>query len=330
MKIDCIYTLLEPPYFKDVYQKYTKVPRIVYTLPGYIGDDLLEIAGRRARPFQERGIDVGYRARRLPFYMGEGAQEKHKIGVEFRERAGSVGLRMDIETEEQKRIYGSKWYDFLANCRGVLGVEAGVSVFDVQDEARNECERRILEKPNIRFEEVWEQVLKKWEGKIPYRTISPRHFEAAAFRVVQILFEGRYSEIMRPMIHYIPLKKDFSNFDEVIRMFREEALCHELVENGYRDLVASGQYSYRRFIEGFDTEMRELGVDPGKMAGRVQTVDALLNRGKWYRHLRANLLSLRHYSFPGRGVVLFFARPIRRLYRRLRRRINPDSPFVGI
>ena len=27
---------------------------------------------------------------------------------------------------------------------------------------------------------------------------------------------------MEPMVHYIPLKKDFTNFDEVIRRFRDE------------------------------------------------------------------------------------------------------------
>ena len=60
-----------------------------------------------------------------------------------------------------------------------------------------------------------------WDWKIPYRTISPRNFEAAAFRVCQILYEGHYSGVMEPMRHYIPLRKDFSNFDEVVERFRD-------------------------------------------------------------------------------------------------------------
>jgi len=37
------------------------------------------------------------------------------------------------------------------------------------------------------------------------------------------------------MVHYIPLKKDFSNFEEVMRMYRDESLRRELTENCYRD-----------------------------------------------------------------------------------------------
>jgi len=70
--------------------------------------------------------------------------------------------------------------------------------------------------------------------------MSPRVFEAAAVRSCQILFEGRYSGILEPMVHYIPLKKDFSNFEEVLRRYRDESIRRELTENAHRDLIASG------------------------------------------------------------------------------------------
>ncbi len=85
------------------------------------------------------------------------------------------------------------------------------SIFDIDDTVRPQYERLTAEHPGISFDEAYAKLLHRFEDKIRYRTISPRHFEAAAFRVCQILFEGRYSEIMQPMIHYIPLKKDFSN-----------------------------------------------------------------------------------------------------------------------
>ena len=67
--------------------------------------------------------------------------------------------------------------------------------------------------------------LPRWEDNVYYRTISPRHFEAAAFRICQVLFEGRYSGVLEPMVHYIPLKKDFSNIDEVIRRISRTPRC---------------------------------------------------------------------------------------------------------
>ena len=317
-RVDAVYTLLEPDYFKQTYQKYTKVPQIVYTLPGYASEDLIKIAGKMTKPFYKRAIDIGYRARQLPSYMGKGAQEKHQIGIEFCKHAKGLGLKTDIETEEKKRIYGNHWYRFLSNCKAVLGVEAGVSIFDIEDKVRIECELLIEKNPMISFEEVSEKVLYAWEGNIPYRTISPRHFEAATLRVLQILFEGNYSGIMQPMIHYIPLKKDFSNFNDVLNIFRDKATCHDIIENAYRDLIGSGRYSYKVFMEGFDQRLLEKGFRNEITAERIEGADRLLKRGRVGRQIRANLCSLRHYSFPGRKTILFFVRPVIGIYREYR------------
>jgi hypothetical protein len=317
--IDCVYTLVEPAYFKEVYQKYTNVPKLVYNLTGYVSDDLVALAQEITRPDEEREIDIGYRGRRLPFYMGQGAQEKHEIALKFRERAAGLDLKLDIETDERKRIYERAWYEFLANCRAVLGVEAGVSIFDIEDVVRVACEHLIAMNPKISFEEVSEKVLRDWEGNIPYRMVSPRHFEAAALRVCQILFEGEYSGIIQPMVHYIPLKKDFSNFSDVIRMFKDEKLRHRLTENAYCDLITSRQYSYQRFIEDFDRELLETGLEPGDFASNdIDTINALLERGKAYRQLRANMKAVLYSPFPGGEVVRFFVVPVLRMRRRLK------------
>lgn len=317
-EIDCVYTLVEPAYFKDVYQKYTNVPKLVYNLTGYVSDDLVTLAQELTKPDEERQIDVGYRGRRLPFYMGKGAQEKHEIAVKFREQAAGLGLKLDLETDEHKRIYGEAWYEFLANCRAVLGVEAGVSIFDIEDVVRVTCERLLASQPKITFEEVSEQVLQAWEGNIFHRTISPRHFEAAAFRICQILFEGKYSGVLEPMVHYIPLKKDFSNFDHVIRMFKDKQLRRELTENAYRDLIASGRYSYRRFIEDFDQELLAAGFQPDMAIEDIEQVTILLEQGRDYREFRGNIKAAVYYPLVGNKLVRFFVKPVLQLYRRLK------------
>ena len=62
---------------------------------------------------------------------------------------------------------------------------------------------------------------------------------------------------MEPMVHYIPLRKDFSNFDEVVRLIRDDDVCRELAENAYRDLIASGEWSYAKFVAGVDATLDE-------------------------------------------------------------------------
>lgn len=316
-KIDCIYTLLEPAYFHEVYQKYTIVKKLVYTLPGYVSDDLIALVQMMAEPDKDRIIDIGYRGRRLSFYMGKGGQEKHEIAIGFLQRANGLDLKIDIESDERQRIYGKGWYEFLANCRAVLGVEAGVSIFDLEDGVRVECGRLISENPIISFGEISKKVLQPWEGNIPYRTISPRHFEAAAFRVCQILFEGHYSGVMQPMVHYIPLKKDFSNFEEVIRMFKDQKLRSKLTENAYRDLIASGKYSYRKFIqEIFDKWLLDCGFAPETAAGEAEKVTALLEKDAKRRKFYAMCRSMPYRLFPGRSLLIPVARWVsRRLWR---------------
>ena len=57
---------------------------------------------------------------------------------------------------------------------------------------------------------VWE------DGRLQLFAISPRHLEACATRTCQVLVEGEYSGVLRPGEHYIPVRKDLSNLDDVL------------------------------------------------------------------------------------------------------------------
>jgi hypothetical protein len=176
-------------------------------------------------------------------------------------------------------------------------VESGVSIFDLEDKVYQGFQRLMAQNPKISFEEMSEKLIfQEWENRIPYRTISPRHFEAAAFRVCQILYEGDYSGILKPMVHYIPLKKDFSNFEEVIRMFRDTSIRHELTENAFRDLIASGKYTYRALVqEKFDPVLLEAGLKPEITEEEVDQVTSLLNEGSHLRWLWGMIKSVPLY-----------------------------------
>jgi hypothetical protein len=311
-EVDCVYTLLDPAYWDEVYRRHTNVSKLVHTLPGYVTDDLVGLAGRLTKPYEEREIDVGYRTRTLPPYMGRGAQEKVEIAHRFRERAQGTDLVVDIGVDEESRIYGAAWFEFLANCRAVLGTEAGVSIFDTTGAVREEYERLLATDPVLSPTEVFAR-LDRWEGNIFYRTVSPRHFEASALRVCQILFEGTYSGVLRPMVHYLPLKKDFSNFDDVIRDFRDPGVWREVTDSAYRDLIASGSYTYERFVASFDEELVAAGVQPEADESLAAAVTAKLLRDRRQRDRRAATLGR---QFPGREPL---ARVVRPLLKRLRR-----------
>ena len=299
-RVDAVYSCLELEDAKQVYGPRTTVKNLRHTIPGYVSNELMAVAQRMTVPDEQRTLDIAYRGRQLAYYMGRGGQEKYFIGVETQKRAAAAGLTVDIDSTENSRLYGEAWYHFMANARGTLGVESGVSIFDVDDIVRPACDRYLVKHPNASFEEVSDAVLAPWENNIPYRTISPRHFEAAALRVCQILFEGRYSGIMQPMVHYIPLKKDFSNWDEVVERFSDASLRRRLTSRAYDDLIASGRYTYKQFVQGFDDDLISVGRVPG--AARMGTHDPIQSNlnGSWTGHCRAMALWALRRPFPGR------------------------------
>ena len=64
----------------------------------------------------------------------------------------------------------------------------------------------------------------------------------------QVLTEGYYNGILIPNVHYIPLKKDFSNIDEVIRRIKEDIDRNFLIKNAYNDIVESEKYNINKYL----------------------------------------------------------------------------------
>ena len=316
-RVDLVFTCVTPMDFEATYGQAARSPALVSNLPGYVSDRMVEQARKYEVKRADRPIDVGYRGRPLAPYMGKGSLEKTAIAEEFVRKAAGSGLRLDIDTSEEGRLYGPAWTKFVCSCKAMLGVESGVSVFDLDGVVYAEYLRRLEENPQLKLEDLAD-VLAPYEDKIHYRTISPRHFEAAASRVLQVLFEGDYSGVMEPMRHYIPLKKDFSNIDFVLAAMHDEELAGEICENAYRDLIVSGDYSYSRLITEFDQSLLNLGLTPELSVRRNKTTAKALRRG-WLRRTSSPYLKhLRHllywsYVRTYDAMPSSLLRPLRRL-----------------
>ena len=68
-----------------------------------------------------------------------------------------------------------------------------------------------------------------------------------------ILYEGNYNQIIEPYVHYIPLKKDFSNIDEVFNIYNDIDKREQIVANAYEHLINSNLFLYTNFINSFDS-----------------------------------------------------------------------------
>ena len=313
-RFDCVYTCIEPRHFEATYGTYTSVPRLVNYAPAYVSPALVKEARRLAVPDAERTVDIGYRARPSAPYFGRGGLEKTQIGEQVNQRLGGGDLVLDISTSEEDRLYGEDWYRFIARCRGFLGSESGTSCVDLEDEVRLEYEALVAAGESPTIERLEQGALGRWDGKVPLRTCSSRHFEAAAFRSCQLMYEGHYSGALEPMRHYIPLHKDLSNFEQAIERFRDPDLRRELTDNAYTELIASGEWSYERFIEGFDRVLEEAGLPPAQGGAEIELIRGEVGRRpplRWgMRMLGAAWLGLRR-SHPSLWRILHLvSRPL--------------------
>ena len=154
--IDVLFTVAPERAAAQLYDALLPGVRRVQTLTGYVPNNLI---GRPLRPLSERGIDVGYRARDLPFWLGRLTREKAWIGEGFLERAGKYGLRCDIAWREHDRIYGEQWIEFISSCRATLGCESGASIADFDGDAERAVRSYVRAHPGAPYEEVHEAVL---------------------------------------------------------------------------------------------------------------------------------------------------------------------------
>lgn len=252
--IDILFTCAPEPAAGLLYD--TRLPgvRRVETLTGYVP---AELEKRPLRPHDERPLDVAYRGRDLPYWLGRLTQEKTWIAVGFLERSAKYGLRTDIGWRERDRMYGDRWIDFISSSRATLGTESGASIADFDGSVERSVKDYLALHSGAPFDEVHDRVLRPYEGNVVVNVISPRVFEAAALGTALVMFPGTYSGIISPGDHYIALQKDFSNMDDVVEQLKDRTGLWRLVERTQQDLVASRRWSYESFIRTFDEVIEE-------------------------------------------------------------------------
>jgi hypothetical protein len=248
--IDLLFTCVPEEEIEKVYPA-RRLPGVikVNVLTGYVPERLLKLP---LRPLSERQIDVGYRSRDLPAWLGRLAQEKMFIGRRFQEDAKSYGLKLDISAREEDRLYGDNWIRFVRNCKAVLGVESGASVFDFTGEIQRKVDAHVARDPSVTFDALHDLYFAEAEGQIRLAQISPRCFESAALGTLMIMYEGNYSGILEPWRHYVPLKKDHSNFDEVISVLKDLKRATEIVSCAHQEIALNPRYSFKASVAQVD------------------------------------------------------------------------------
>ena len=211
--------------------------------------------GEKFRPERERAdrkIDLGYRSVASPLFLGH--NERVEIKEAFEAAAGRHGLSTDFSLNPEDRLDEDGWAAFLNSCKGQIGTEAGGDYFELTDETRKKINAFLEDRPDASVSEIRGRFLGDYANSVPIRIVSSRNIEAAATKSVQLLLVGEYGGYFKPGVHYLPVKHDYSNLDEVIRQFKNPGLCDEICDRAF-DMVRE-RLAFPVLLNRFDAALR--------------------------------------------------------------------------
>lgn len=236
-------------------------------------------------PQRDRPVDIGARSFRYLAYLGDDERNRiydyfaanrftPKLVLDFstEQRFGREGwaafldrCKATISTE------AGSWYverddatvlairDYLAHKSGGFVIRADSPLRTLAHRmpyGLKALARRILRAGPIRHEaltaeqadfvEIYDKFFAGKPRAPAYtKCISSRHFDAIGTRTVQIMFPGRYNDILEAGRHYLALQPDFSNIDEVMARFRDRAERERIAEAAHAHVMAAHTYPHR-------------------------------------------------------------------------------------
>jgi hypothetical protein len=200
-----------------------------------------------------RPLDVGFRGARYLPHVGD--DERNRIIDLFATATFDPPLVTDIRTNVS--YSRTAWAAFLNRSRATIGAESGavemrrddailehteavrsVTSGDLRLRARLRPIHRYLPRP---VKNVLRRTADRLAGRsdtpsppsaqpapvittgdgVSGKCLSSRHFDAIGTETCQILLPGRYNDLLEPDVHYLCLRSDFSNLDDVLARFRD-------------------------------------------------------------------------------------------------------------
>lgn len=240
-KVDHVYTVC-PKHHDVLYPQLSRQPgRLSVALTGYVDGAL---ASQQRRSIASRRVLVGYRARELPPWFGSLGNAKSRLGGVFALHAARRGLAVDVSTDPKDVLIGEAWTRFLSDSRFTLGCESGSSLLDAEGELRERAEAYLRRHPGASSEQVLAQVFPGEDGRHVFSAVSPRVFEAAALGSCQVLLEGEYLPEIRPGEHYIEIRRDWSNIEDVLDQLRDTDRAQAMADACHEAIIRPATYHY--------------------------------------------------------------------------------------
>ena len=98
----------------------------------------------------------------------------------------------------------------------------------------------------INFSEIHQKFFAdKNRAPVHSKAISSRHFDAIGTHTLNIMYPGRYNDILRPNEDYFELKRDHSNIDDLIKLLENLKKVNEITASTYNKVLNSHTHKNR-------------------------------------------------------------------------------------
>jgi glycosyl transferase family 1 len=228
-------------------------------------------------PNNARAVDVGFRgARYLPSI---GDDDRNRIIDYFATSTFDPPLAVDVRFDVS---YGRRqWAHFLNECKATVAAEAGATevrrddaILEHSEHERGVGSRDLRLRASLRpihryvprpaknlARRVANRLAGRAEGPQPPspvaappvttgvgrsgKCVSSRHFDAIGTETALIMFPGRYNDLLVADEHYLCLESDFSNIDDVLARFRDDATRLSMVRTTREWALESHTHAHR-------------------------------------------------------------------------------------
>ena len=213
-------------------------------LTGYVSEMHL-LQSQSFQPLIHRTVDVSYRGKSLPKWMGKTATIKGEIPIMIQNLSEIGVFRADVSSKETKRIYGDKWFDFLKQSRVSIATPSGSDFLDI----------------NGMYQEDWVPQNKKIKTAIPpiaasYQVVSPRIFDYIAAGNLVAATAGNYSGVLKPGT-FVELADDLSNLPDILKFSASEH-AQKIVNNARKVVLNERSYHYMHLVQTFESHVDNL------------------------------------------------------------------------
>jgi hypothetical protein len=128
-------------------------------------------------------------------------------------------------------------------------MKGGASLHDPRGLIHTKVQSYLARHPDAAFDEIERKCFKGKDMKHEFTAISPRLFESAMAGTCQILEREDYLGVLKAWRDYIPLEKDLSNINEVVKAMNDLDRCQEIAANAKMSLLDSKMFDYAQLVD---------------------------------------------------------------------------------